>query len=132
MGKKKDKKKKDKKLKKSKKTKDLPKKNKGSKKDAEKKKDKKKDKEKGKKKSKKVKKKTLGKDKKVLVSEVQVVEVVENQPAVVVLDKSINYNVREAVVKIRAIETLEELSKFVRGDKRITVKKAVVIKKNRL
>lgn len=138
MGKKKDKKKEEKKLKKAKKKKELIKKEKAKKSKKKEKKAKKKDKKlkKADKKSKALNEKADPKIESIQLEKEQIILSLVEQESEIEKDpvqgKSKDYNVREAVAKIRMIKTLLELSKFVRGDQRITIKKAVVVKKRQL
>ncbi len=97
----------------------------------EKKKDKEKKSKKEKSKKKKGKKKVEGKSvqPKNEITEV-IVKVVEKP--IIVIEKSKNFNVKIATEKIRALVCEKSLSSFVRGDVRVTIKRATVIRKRQL
>ena len=49
-----------------------------------------------------------------------------------VTDHSSNYNVRNAIVKLRSLKTEEEILAFTKGEKRVTITRAVPAAVNRL
>ena len=48
------------------------------------------------------------------------------------VDQSSNYNVQDAIAKLRALKTKEELLAFVKGEKRVTVTRVIPAALNRL
>lgn len=53
-------------------------------------------------------------------------------PAAGKADHSSNYNVKEAIAKLRAIKDKDELMAFIKGEKRVTVTKVIPAAMNRL
>ena len=47
-------------------------------------------------------------------------------------DNSSNYNVQEAIKKLKAIKSTEELLAFTNGEKRLTITKAIPVAMGRL
>jgi|TARA_B100000795_G_scaffold269348_1_gene258478 hypothetical protein len=97
-------------------------------------KDKKAENKKANKKAKKRKKKLLKKSNKGLIMQEKGAIILSESKIKTVLpkEKSINYNVKISITKIRALVCEKSLASFIRGDARITVKKAAVIKKRQL
>ena len=111
------------------------KKKEAKKKDSKKKDTKKKDSKKKEKKKKVGKKKGPKKPLKaelIIDKPVEVIPVPMDPPADVVVEYSSDYNVADAVKKLRTLKTKDELLQFIKGEKRITVTKVVPAALNRL